>query len=243
MQTPRDYKKIVCMLLILMNFSCKSKPDVFEAAIARHKATLVDQVNSPAAGLPYFTVETLNPVWQLSAATPIVTMPSLTLTDQDGKVRDSSLFDDQITVIGFFFASCSGFCPFLVEGMKKIEKETEAISDKVRFVALSVNPEQDTPARLKAYAKERGLNTEKTWTLLTGDREAIYSLAKKTFVSQVFRRASATNSFVHSEHLYVIDGQRHLRSVLNGTRVDIARDAKAVIRQLANPAELTINIP
>ncbi|HET9239315.1 MAG TPA: SCO family protein [Oligoflexus sp.] len=241
MQALGDYKKIAWMLLVILNPGCKAGPDVFETAIARHKATLVDQVNSPATGLPYFTVETLNPVWQLSAATPIVTMPALKLTDQDGKVRDSSLFDERITVIGFFFASCSGFCPFLVEGMKKIEKETEAISDKVRFVAFSVNPEQDTPARLKAYAKERGLNTDKTWTLLTGDRETIYSLAKKTLVSQVFRRASAANSFVHSEHLYVIDGQRHLRSVLNGTRVDVSRDAKMVIRQLANPSELTSN--
>lgn len=224
-----------------MQLGCHKKPDVFEAAIARHKATLVDQVNTPGTGLPYFTVETLNPVWHLSAATPVVTMPSFQLTDQDGKVRGNSVFDDHITVIGFFFASCSGFCPFLVEGMKAIEKETESVSNKVRFIAFSVNPEDDTPAHLKAYAKQRGLNTDRNWTLLTGDRETIYSLAKKTLVSQVFRRASAANSFVHSEHLYVIDGQRHLRSVLNGTRVDVSRDAKAVIRQLAHPAKLTSN--
>jgi protein SCO1/2 len=241
LQALGDYKKIVWLLVFCVNLGCQKKPDVFEAAIARHKATLVDQVNAPGTGLPYFTVETLNPVWHLSAATPVVTMPSFQLKDQDGTVRDNTIFDDHITVIGFFFASCSGFCPFLVEGMKRIEKETEAISDKVRFVAFSVNPEEDTPVRLKAYAQERGLNTGRNWMLLTGDREAIYSLAKKTLVSQVFRRASAANSFVHSEHLYVIDGQRHLRSVLNGTRVDVSRDAKAVIRQLANPAELTSN--
>lgn len=208
-----------------------NKPDEFEVAIGKHRSTLVDQVNAAGAGAPYFTVETLNPVWNITARTPLVRLPDFRLQDQDGKTRDATLFDGGITIVGFIFASCSGFCPFLVEGMKKIEKEMKNAKTPVHFVAFTVNPEDDSPEKLKLYAKQKNLDTKESWTLLTGDKDTIYSLAKKTFASQAFRRAGPNGSFVHSEHLYVIDGQRYLRGILNGTRVNVAQDMQDLLKK------------
>ncbi len=204
----------------------------FDAAIKRHRHTLVDQVNTVGQGAPFFTVETLNPIWVLQKDTPIVTIPRLQLIDQDGQTRDESLFRDKVTVVGFIFTSCSGFCPFLLQGMKSVDQEIQGIHKDVQYVALTVNPEEDTPERLKAYAQERNLDTSRNWTLLTGDKDTIYSLAKKTFASQAFRRQSPTPSFVHSEHLYVLDTEARLRGILNGTRVNLKNEAKALLSQM-----------
>lgn len=226
------------LLATLPSLAC-NKRESFEDAISKHRHSLVDQVNSVGAGAPFFTVETLNPVWNLKDDTPVVTIPKFKLIDQDGNTRDESLFNDKVTIVGFMFTSCSGFCPFLLQGMKSVDQEVHKSHQDVQYVALTVDPEQDTPERLKAYAKERKLNTGKNWILLTGDKETIYSLAKKTFASQAFRRPSPTPSFVHSEHLYVIDAQARLRGILNGTRVNVKHEAKALLSQIIPSTALT----
>lgn len=234
MQTLGSSQKIIFGFSLLAAIACQRKQDVFEAAIARHQGTLVDQVNTPGEGLPYFTPQTLNPIWTPAEKSAVVSIPNFKLLDQDGKFQDSSLFENKITVIGFFFASCSGFCPFLIEGMKSVEREVASLAGDVQFVAFTVNPDEDTPGRLKTYAQQKDLDTSKNWTLLTGDLKTITSLAKDTFASQMFKRPTATPSFVHSEHLYVIDQHKKLRGILNGTRVDVKRDAKLIVSQLVN---------
>lgn len=217
------------MLMALI--SCK-KQDEFQEAISKHRHSLVDQVNPPGVGVPYYTIETLNPVWKISDKTPLISIPPLLLKDQNGRTRDQSMFQGKISIVGFIFTSCSGFCPFLVEGMKSIEKEVTSLGKDVQFVGLTVDPENDSPQRLQAYAEQKNLSGDR-WLLLTGDKETIYGLARQTFASQVFRRKSVTPSFVHSEHLYVIDQKGYLRGILNGTRVDVKKDARTLLSQLA----------
>jgi protein SCO1/2 len=223
---------VLSLLVVAMPLMACSKRESFEEAISKHRNSLVDQVNPVGKGAPYFTLDTLNPVWALTNGTPIVKIPKFQLIDQEGRTRDESLFQNKLTVVGFMFTSCSGFCPFLLNGMKSIDQEAKASGHEVQYVALTVNPEQDTPDKLKAYAQQRKLDTDKNWILLTGDKDTIYSLAKKTFASQAFKRQSVSPSFVHSEHLYVIDTQSRLRGILNGTRVNVKNEAKALLNMM-----------
>lgn len=118
--------------------------------------------------------------------------------------------------------------------MKKI-KETVARfdgHDDLQFVGITVDPEYDTVDNLRAYANRLRLGDPTRWVLLTGDKGEIYRLARETFASQAFQRSPSTSqgrSFVHSEHFYVIDSQRRLRAVLNGTRIDVQEDLAAAL--------------
>jgi protein SCO1/2 len=188
----------------------------------------VDHVSDPGHGLPHYSVQTLNPTWDTSQPSKLVTIPSFKLVDQNGAEIDERIFDGKITVVGFMFTACQGFCPFVVEGMKSIERDFKT---KAQFIALSVDPENDSVAQLKSYTKRHGL-TSSNWHLLTGDKDTIYGLAKRTFASQAFKKPSKDPNFIHSEHLYVIGPDRRLRGVLNGTRIDVKRDARAVITEL-----------
>jgi protein SCO1/2 len=206
--------------------SC-SRDDGFTQAIEKAQQSAVTQVNPTGAGLPYFAPHTLTPTWDKAAEH--VKVPSLKLRDQSDSVRDQSMFQGKLTFVAFFFATCTGYCPALIERLKEVEAALNTVPN-MQYVVLSVDPERDTPDKLKAYAKLRKLDTRR-WALMTGDRQVIYSLAKDTFVSEAFKRASG-KSFVHSEHFYLIDSTGSLRAVLNGTRLDVADKAKKTVEEL-----------
>lgn len=102
------------------------------------------------------------------------------LVDQNGKkVRFySDLIDGKIVVINSFFATCTGVCPVMGSTFKKIQ---EALGDRVgkdvHMVSISVDAENDTPEKLRKYAKA---NTARPgWTFITGDRKNVDAALQK----------------------------------------------------------------
>jgi cytochrome oxidase Cu insertion factor (SCO1/SenC/PrrC family) len=59
-------------------------------------------------------------------------------------------------------------------------QEAFAAEPAVRFLSISVDPEYDTPAILRAYAKKYGADAER-WLFLTGDKGAISTLVRRGF--------------------------------------------------------------
>jgi protein SCO1/2 len=100
--------------------------------------------------------------------------PNIVLTNQDNKkVR---LYDDvikgKIVVIQFMFSNCERLCPMVTPNLVKVQKELEKQSPgTVSIVSISVDPEHDTPAVLKAYAKK--FHVQPGWQFLTGRRQDI----------------------------------------------------------------------
>lgn len=100
--------------------------------------------------------------------------PNIVLTNQDNKkVR---LYDDlikgKIVVIQFMFSNCERLCPMVTPNLVKVQKELEKQSPgKVNIVSISVDPDHDTPAVLKAYAKK--FHVQPGWQFLTGRRQDI----------------------------------------------------------------------
>ena len=105
------------------------------------------------------------------------------LLDQDGrKVRFySDVLKGKTVVVNAFFTTCTSVCPPMNHNMSKIQ---EALGDRVGrdvfFVSISVDPETDTPTRLKEYA--RRYKAGAGWTFLTGRKEnvdwALYKLGQ-----------------------------------------------------------------
>jgi protein SCO1/2 len=105
------------------------------------------------------------------------------LLDQDGrKLRFySDVLKGKTVVVNAFFTTCTSVCPPMNRNMEKIQ---EALGDRagrdVFLVSISVDPETDTPERLKAYAQR--FHAGKGWTFLTGKKEnvdwALYKLGQ-----------------------------------------------------------------
>jgi len=105
------------------------------------------------------------------------------LINQDGKKVHfySDVLKGKTVIVNAFFTSCTSVCPPMNRNMEKIQ---EVLGDRVGrdvfLVSMTVDPETDTPARMKEYAKK--FHAGPGWLFLTGKKEnldwALYKLGQ-----------------------------------------------------------------
>ena len=105
-------------------------------------------------------------------------VPDVKLVRDDGKtvLLADELKEKRPVVLSFFFTSCTSICPVLNQTLARLQKGLGAEKDQVRIVSISIDPEEDTPERLAAYARQYRSGPE--WRLYTGTMQAIISTAK-----------------------------------------------------------------
>lgn len=93
-------------------------------------------------------------------------------------------------------------CPTIVATMQNIEKQLpEEVLANTEFVLVSLTPNSDTPKVLKEFAEKRRLDP-KRWTLLTGDKQDVRSLA---MALNVRYKKSEDNEVAHSNVFTLLD--------------------------------------
>jgi protein SCO1/2 len=83
-------------------------------------------------------------------------VPSIPLVRDDGRrvTLVDELDDGRAVVLNFIYTTCSGICPLASQIFSELQRELGAERDRVHLVSISVDPEEDTPARLRAYARQ-----------------------------------------------------------------------------------------
>lgn len=141
------------------------------------------------------------------------------LTDQDGSAFSSSSVSKKIWVVEYFFASCMGICPIMNEQMKRVQAAFLADTNVV-ILSFTVDPDRDTPEVLKAYAEEHDAQSEK-WIFLTGKKELIYELARKSFFllkpAEAENQGDVGSDFIHTNNFVLIDENKQIRGYYDGT--------------------------
>ena len=183
--------------------------------------------------LPFYDSAEFTPHWVAPEELPadFHRIPAFSLTDQHGETVTQTEMDGQLTVVNFFFASCTGICPRLSESMKRVDETLPP--DDVLLLSHSVTPQTDTPEVLAEFAKNKGLNSER-WHLLTGEQQVIYSLGRSAyFVEEDLGEEKDLTEFLHTENIVLIDEERHIRGIYNGlntTSVDqLIADANTLL--------------
>ena len=96
------------------------------------------------------------------------------LIDQDGKkVRFyTDMLKGKTVIVNAFFTTCTSVCPPMNRNLEKVQ---EALGDRIGkdvfIVSISVDPETDTPPRLKEYAQR--FHARPGWAFLTGKKENV----------------------------------------------------------------------
>ncbi len=100
-------------------------------------------------------------------------VPDVTLTDAEGRpVRLKALLEGEgPLMLNFIFATCNTICPVTVRVFADVPPRMGAAAKDLRMVSITIDPENDTPATLKAYAKNVGAGAN--WSFLTGRAEDI----------------------------------------------------------------------
>jgi protein SCO1/2 len=147
--------------------------------------------------------------------------PDFTLTDGiSGKPITLSAQRGKVVVLSFLYTHCPDVCPLTAERFRMAQQKlTDDERDRTVFVAVSVDPRQDSPEAVQAFARDHGL--AKNFFFLVG------GVAQLQPVWQAYgiRIETDPTEFVgHSDAIYLLDAKGQVRVLAHS---DIAADALA----------------
>jgi protein SCO1 len=137
-------------------------------------------ISTHAAGDPqmHHPTPTSRDVQRLEAAYVI---PAVDMVRDDGKAVSlpAELDDGRPVVLNFIYTSCSTICPLSSQVFAQFQRALGARHESVHLVSISTDPEQDSPARLHAYAQQ--FHAQRGWDHYTG------TMAASIAVQRAFR--------------------------------------------------------
>ena len=137
------------------------------------------------------------------------TVPDVKLVDAEGAavpLRSNLANQDRPVILNFIFTSCTSICPVTSATFAQVQAALGPQREAVRMVSISIDPEQDTPAALKAYAGKFG--AQRGWQMLTGRLDDsiavqrafdVYRGDKMNHQPATFLRAGAGKPWVRME--------------------------------------------
>lgn len=161
---------------------------------------------------------------------PHYTVPDFSFVNQDGAPLDAGFVKGKIWVVHYFFRACPSICPKIIAGMKQVAAGC-GNDDNVRMISLTVDPGDDTPAKLKDYALTKGIDLAR-WQMGTGDKKDLYRFARKGLFITATDGDGSEGDFIHSDRLVLVDRNRHIRGYYEGTNPATASRLIADIKKL-----------
>jgi len=143
------------------------------------------------------------------------TIPDFKFVNQNGDTVTAQNFNDKIYVADFFFTTCPTICPVMKKQMKKVYEKFKG-ENEVAILSHTIDPDHDTPSVLKEYAKDLGV-TSTQWMFVTGQREKIYEIGEKQYLVVAGADSTAPGGYIHSGAFVLVDKQKRVRGMYNGT--------------------------
>ena len=143
-------------------------------------------------------------------------IPAFAMLDQQGQEVTSGSLQGQVLIIDFFYASCPTSCPRLSSQMASFQERIAARSAgrplPVHLVSITLDPANDTPEVLSAYA-DRYHAKEATWSFLSGRSEELDRVVVKGFKMHFARvdPAAGLGAIMHGEWFVLVDGKGKIR--------------------------------
>lgn len=122
---------------------------------------------------------------------------------------------DKVYIVGYQYTDCPAGCLGLAAIMAMLETEF-GDDPQFRLVSISVNPADDTPEKMDAWVKEKGIDSP-DWWFLTGDPETFskYMISKFKFYAteEITDPAliAAQGPYAHDQRLAIVDGDANIR--------------------------------
>lgn len=149
-------------------------------------------------------------------------IPDFSFTNHLGQPLSLNDLDGKILVVNTFFTRCPNICPGLTRNIRKLQSSFENPKRKkfgdtsvVYFLSFSIDPERDSVEALKRWADRFFVNSD-SWSLVTGEKKAIYDLMLQEFRLATQDGGSVDSNFIHSEKVILVDRQRVIRGYYNG---------------------------
>ena len=225
----KKYKVIVIVLMLLTAFvACKK-----EATTTKNNKEVAYQCPMKCEGEKTFTTQgscavckmDLKPLSEVVSKKEIsteISEESIFNLDskwhtEEGKTIVLEDLKGKTLVMVMIYTTCKAACPRLVADMRNIEKQVPKKYNKdLQYVLISIDPETDTPTKLKAFAKENFMD-DAHWTFLQGTKSSVREFANVLAVK--YKQISPLD-FSHSNIISVFNPQGELVHQQEGLGVD-----------------------
>ncbi|MFD2515097.1 SCO family protein [Pontibacter locisalis] len=151
---------------------------------------------------------------QIVADTLYPQIPDFAFINQDSQEVTNQTFEGKVYVADFFFTSCPTICPKMKTQMLRVYDKFKD-NQNVALLSHTIDPLHDSVAVLKDYASRLNVKTDK-WHFVTGEKDSIYAIAQKYLVTAMEDNQEA-GGFLHSGAFVLVDEDRHIRGVYDGT--------------------------
>lgn len=197
-----------------------------------------------ALGLAFAVAGTLFPrpyTFHGSLIDPPVAAADFTLTDQNGQPFRLSDQKGKVALVFFGYTNCPDACPTTLTQFKQIRRQLGKSADGVKFILVTVDPERDTPERLRDYLS----GFDPTFVGLTGSVEQMetvwqgYGVYREkvpaegaTSDASAHTHADEEYAVDHTTRIYAIDTRGNLRLTytIDTATEDVAQDVQQLLK-------------
>ncbi len=167
-----------------------------------------------------------------TSSPPIGIVQPFSLIDQDNKPFTDKEARGKISVVNFFFTTCTSVCPKMNNNLRPVY---DAFENEPAFIMMSFtsDPKRDSAAKLKRYADSMKVDTKK-WTFITGRKDSLYALARNSYkIDDPKNYVSAIeDDFIHTQFVALVNRQGEVVSIYDGIKPSEIKQMMARIRDL-----------
>lgn len=162
-------------------------------------------------------------------------VPPFSFIGLDGRPFTDKDIEGKITIVDYFFTRCTTICPRMKVQLQQLQlKLNDDAYDDVLILSHTVDPEYDTPEVLREHARKLQADTNR-WKFLTGDKETLYLQGSEGYLLAAKEDVMAEGGFLHSEQFVLVDRDRHIRGMYDGTTAEgmnaLAADLKMLLKE------------
>lgn len=151
--------------------------------------------------------------------------PDFTLTDGvSGRAVTLSAHRGQVIALTFLYTTCPDVCPLTATRFRAAQAELQSDASRVTFIAVSVDPDRDTPKAVQDFSTAHGLAAN--WYYLVGARAQL----SPVWAAYGIGVQAGSTTVTHNDAVYLIDARGRERVLLHSE--DLARDLTSDLRAL-----------
>lgn len=149
-------------------------------------------------------------------------IPDFSLINQDSLAYGTKDLEGKVFVVDFFFTTCPTICPVMKTQLLRVHEKFKEEED-FKIISISIDPNYDKPAILKDFSNKLAIDNHQ-WNFLTGDQAKIFELGEKEFLVTAQKDENELGGYLHSGAFLLIDRNRRIRGIYDGTQEDQVND-------------------
>lgn len=162
-------------------------------------------------------------------------LPAFSLTTEQNAPFSRDTLHGKVWIADFIFTTCPSVCPRLTKKMASIQDRTRDLGDQLHLVSFTVDPENDTPDKLAAYARKYGADPAR-WSFVTGPLSTIEPTVVGGFKIMMGKTDPGNGlvSIFHGEKLVLVDPEGSIRGYFDADEAGldaVEHAARALVKR------------